>query len=54
MAQQLLARYIVFLTSLDQSGSFEYCKSLGLALLQWNKFYSEFAGVLLPPLPPCR
>jgi hypothetical protein len=41
LVQQLLARYIVFLTSLDQSGSFEYCKSLGLALLQWSKFHSE-------------
>ncbi len=41
LVQQLLARYMVFRASLDQSGSFEYCNSLGMSLLQWSKFHSE-------------
>ena len=41
MTQQLLAHYIGFLTSLDQSRSFEYCKILSFALLQWSKFDCE-------------
>ncbi len=41
MTQQLLARCIGFLTSLDKLRSFEYCKSLSFALLHWSKFDCE-------------